>query len=178
MFIVIILVLMCIFVIIKEFPKKPSITYGEFPFYIEVKINGETTKISDTVICEYLGINGGSNVMYREWRKKLKERKSCDLILVAEENKKIYCSVGDANYYMGDSKSEEHIPVIYVTEYDSISKMYSQKLYVPENEKNKIELIAWEFSKPIINSFETGGGNIRGRHNKLRMQNEKCGIFN
>ena len=148
-----IMITMVVYAIIKEIPQRPQIIYGEFPFCVEYEIDGERIVVSDTVICEYNGVNYGSNGAKRNWIKRLSKRGTEDLLLLSEENKKIYCTVGDADYYMGDSEETKFIPVLYIEEYDSELKMTTHKSYIEKDEKHKIKLLSFEFAEPIVNSF-------------------------
>lgn len=133
-------------------PPSPEITYGEFPFTLEYKIAEDTYVVQDVVICEYDGIkwDEGSG-KHRTWKKHLKTLKSENVLILTDGDLEIYCNIGSANYYMGDVKytlNNPHTPVFYYKN-GKISGSTDDLL-----DKYKIELVNWELSAPIINSFK------------------------
>ena len=134
-------------------PPQPQITYGEFPFMLEYEINGETITVEDVIICEYDGVGNGTNGKFLKWKKRIASTGEEDLLLLSEENKKIFCTVGNANYYMGEIQKEEYPkPKLYI---DECEKSITTSSYDPvELEKYNIRIINYKFSQPIENKFE------------------------
>lgn len=132
-----------------ETPPKPEIKYAEFPISLQYEINGEIFNVEDIIICRYDGIEFGHDGKYIKWDKKLASTGEKDLLLFSENNKKVFFSVGDAGYYMGeDHKKLPLNPVIYVkeyTDYGTISSSASQY---------KINIINCKFPEPIKNMFK------------------------
>jgi hypothetical protein len=158
-------------------PPKPDITYGEFPFKLTYKLNGETKIIEDVIVCEYDGIESrGEAGKYRKWTITIKGNSEWmpnsdgELILLDTSNKEISNSqgdkvleihffVGDAGYYMGDEDA------LYVAEAQQLNRVYY--LYAIKDgsirygtfsadeayEKVGIKLISWEGSDRIENTF-------------------------
>ena len=140
-------------------PPDPQIKYGEFPFRLEYEINGEIIVIEDTVICEYDGIGWNEGVgKHRKWKQYLADNGGDDLLLlIIDDTKKIYASVGGAKYYMGDE--EAHIvrnsltPNPYIVEVDGNITRYRSISEEDLFEKYAIRFTNWEYSTPIVNSF-------------------------
>lgn len=134
-------------------PPQPQITYGEFPFKLEYEINGEIIKIEDVLICEYDGVGIGNNGKFLKWKKRIASTGEEDLLLLSEENKKIFCTVGNANYYMGEIQEDETPnPKLYIDECkETITTSSSDPV---ELEKYNIRIIHYEFSQPIENIFK------------------------
>ena len=143
--------------ILSPNPPKPQITYGEFPFELIYEINNETVVVKDTVVCKYdgVGINEGVG-KFRKWKYFLKNAGGTSLLLTEDEERRIYCSVGDAEYYMNDEQNptgrplEPHLFEIKKTtstlDYDSLKPIEIMEHY-------NIKIISWNFSEPIENSF-------------------------
>ncbi len=135
-------------------PPKPEITYGEFPFRLEYRIEDEVIVVEDVIVCEYDGIDWDEgNGKHRNWKKTFKNTGEEDLLVLIDGDTKIYCSVGGADYYMGDKEyGEPFIPKFYYVEfYDNITVSGSAGDLL---DKYKIELLDWHLSKPIENKFE------------------------
>ena len=140
------------FSLLEPNPPVPKITYGEFPFRIEYRIGDETHIVEDVVICEYDGIKWDEgNGKHRKWKKRLKSNGESNLLIVQDGDISIFCNVGSAEYYMNDQskylKQTKFIPNLYPNK-GGIFR--SQKEIM---EKYKLELVAWEFSEPVKNSF-------------------------
>lgn len=147
-------------------PKKPKITYGEFPFVITYEVDDEIKKVEDVVVCEYDGINNlGTAGKYRTWKSSLKSGKERVTLLRVEDGNticEITISAGLPEYYMGDfvqDKTEYERSMVddrylgYVEWKDgkqtgvSISK---DEVY----DKFKLKIIEMQFSQPIENEFK------------------------
>ena len=53
-------------------PTEPSIKYGEFPFELVYKLDGETHVISDSIVCEYEGTEALETERIRVWKAYIK----------------------------------------------------------------------------------------------------------
>ncbi len=135
-------------------PPAPQIEYGEFPFELTYKIDGETVTIKDVYICEYDGIGANEGWgKYREWKGYIKGTNE-ELIFITEDSyRQIFCFVGDAEYYMNDEKYPEKRPL--TPRLISVSKNPVGPFLLGEEigEYYNIELVSWEFSEPIEQSF-------------------------
>ena len=90
----------------------PTITYGEFPFRIEYKIEGsdEIFVIEDTLICSFAGIElrpwyerlnlGKGKNLYEE--SLMSGQEECSFILADTEEFTVKYELGDGGYYMND----------------------------------------------------------------------------
>lgn len=138
-------------------PPKPQIRWGEFPFRLEYKLNDELIVIEDTVIANYKGINHFSNSgKHRKWKQYLaSDKKEVNVLLLQlDDGSQLYYNVGGAGYYMEGGQKAPNT-------YESFNSVYmqtngNQRLVRPEELLNDfgIELIKWEESPPIENSFK------------------------
>ena len=137
----------------------PKITYGEFPFEITYMINNETITVKDVYVCEYVGAfwdwNRGH---FREWKGYVKNTNESSLLITEDADRKIYCFVGSAEFYMDDEEYPEQKPlsprVFDVEKNDNIN---AEIMFFSSEEIMQyygIKIISWNFSEPIINSFE------------------------
>lgn len=136
-------------------PPEPNVKYGEFPFEIVYKINGETFTLNDIYVCEYDGIaiDEGSG-KHRTWNGYVKSTEKRGAILLEDEERIIYCYVGDAETYMGDQDNGWQRPL---TPYLYAKSKISNYDILSEEEilaKYNLEIISWSLSDPIENSFE------------------------
>lgn len=135
-------------------PAEPEIKYAEFPFELVYEINGETRIVNDTYVCEYMGIFGNTK-KHRMWMGHIKSTDDSSILLIEDMERKIYCSVGNAAYYMGDddgySKNEPVTPYLYEERkiWDDTMSLSAQDIA----EQYDIALISWELSEPIENNF-------------------------
>ena len=157
----------------------PKITEGEFPFVVEYEYNGERVLIEDTIVCTYDGYDMSNNFAIfgypysRTWDITIKSGKEPKRTIIEfEENSKsvfvkgrvntesrVIWSYGTGGYYMGDPEDAKTGPFIhYFERYNITSKinMYdSTELTKEQLEKYfGIKLIRFEFSEPIVNTFE------------------------
>jgi len=141
-------------------PPEPQVIYAEFPFELVYTLDGKTFEISDTLVCEYDGIDiDEGQGKHIEWKCYIKSSKNEKLVLYVDDNKEIICDIGAPEYYMGDSEyydiyaSDDIVPnLILLEDYENITS--SHDLSEEEMKKFKIELISWELSKPIKNTFK------------------------
>lgn len=139
---------------LSQDPPKPEITYGEFPFRLEYRIEDEVFVVEDVIVCEYDGIDWDEGRgKHRNWKMTFKNTGEEDLLVLIDGDTKIYCSVGGADYYMGDKEyGEPFIPKFYYVEFcDNITVSGGAGDLL---DKYKIELLDWYLSKPIENKFE------------------------
>ncbi len=137
---------------------EPKIKQGEFPFSLTYKINGETIIADGTYVCAYDGIGWDTGRgFYRKWNGYVKET-GLENVLIFEDSKgKIFCRVGNPEYYMGDNKK-----LSWETNALNPPHLYEEKkvndyIYRSVEEIREtygIEIISWEFSEPIQNSFK------------------------
>jgi len=141
-----------------ELPE-PVITYGEFPFRLEYKINGETVVVEDVIICEYHGVSSAIGSNSRLWSKKLKNKSN--LVIFEDDNVRIICDVGTPEYYMGDpeyiTSGEPKEPYFYIYNNRPKSNTLNTQQLI---ELYKIELVDAKFSEPIENSFKDSQGHV------------------
>ena len=145
--------LMLVCSVFEPNPPVPEITSGEFPFCLEYRIGDETFIVEDVVMCEYDGIGFGDNGKFLKWKKWVASTGEEDLLLLTEENKKIFCTVGKADYYMGKTQEKElPKPKIYMEKQENSITISSAD--PAELAKYDIEIIDYEFSQPIENQFK------------------------
>ena len=135
----------------------PQVTYAEFPFEIVYKLGNETVTINDVYICEFDGFAWNeNNGKQRQWKGYVRGSEENYVVLHEDGNFKIACNIGTAAYYMSDpsmADAEEITPTLfYVRTYASggVSSGYDVESYL---EQYKIELISWQLSSPIENTF-------------------------
>lgn len=145
---------------------KPEITYGEFPFRLVYKLNGEEHVVEDTVVCKYKRSKFDFETgIHHVWKTTLASDSKRDAVLILKDGtKSIYCYVGEAEYYMGDKDgyygATPFVPRVYETdliprfEIEAFLMIKMQTVSQEEIlEKYNIEIISWEFSDPIKNEF-------------------------
>ena len=135
-------------------PPAPEITYGEFPFRLEYRLEDEVYVVEDVIVCEYDGVDWNEGVgKHRIWKRTFKNTGEKDLLVLTDGDTKIYCSVGSADYYMGDKKyAELFVPKFYyVTFRENITESGSAEDLL---DKYKLELLDWKLSEPIENKFK------------------------
>lgn len=142
-------------------PPKPKITYWEFPFKLEYKINEEHKVVEDTLICEFDGFKMNEGLgKYRKWKSLLKSGNKKIILLQINDTDYLYYDPGYAGYYLGDSNNanaisyEEYFPNASRLERDG--NFTSDGIIMADELLNKynITLISWQPSEPIVNEFE------------------------
>ena len=115
-----------------ESPPEPEITRGEFPFVLTYEIDGEVVVVADVYVCEYLGFafNMGMGI-HRAWEGYLKSNGSDGVYITEDSERKIYCYVGEPEYYMGD---ETYLPDGEITPH----------LYIVKKDPQKIDMMGHE----------------------------------
>lgn len=135
----------------------PKVTYCEFPFELTYMHDGETITIRDVYVCEYVGTYWNWNIgNYRQWNGYIKSTHAENIVLIKDENKELVCTVGSPDYYMGDHEDGviyPDYPVLWLVEYLETGGERSSHVSDEMKEYYKIELISWELSEPIVNSF-------------------------
>ena len=136
-------------------PPAPRETYGEFPFELTYRINDEIITVKDIYVCEYAGIAWSeANGKYREWSGYIKGTGESAILITEDADRKIFCFVGDAEFYMNDEIFPEKRPLtprLYNVKKKSGIGPLSQKEI---SEFYDVEIMSWKFSEPIENSFE------------------------
>lgn len=138
---------------------KPQITKGEFPFQIVYEIDGETVTVNDVYVCEFDGFDWNEGVgKHRKWKGYIKSCGAEEIILLEDGDLKFACSVGNPEYYMGDSSyliPGEYTPSIYyIKNGENGGSFYGTSDIEPMLEQYKLKIISWKLSEPIENSFE------------------------
>lgn len=135
----------------------PKVTYCEFPFELTYMHDGETITIRDIYVCEYVGTYWNWNIgNYRQWNGYIKSTHAENIVLIQDGNKEIVCTLGSPDYYMGDTEewvTYPDYPVLSLVEYLETGGERSSHVSDELKEHYKIELISWELSEPIVNSF-------------------------
>ena len=168
--------LLNVFLLIGPRPPAPEVKYGEFPFRLEYLLNGESVVVEDTLICQFsgYGVNAGVG-KYREWTATLASGNERIVLCeatgvsslyhgdpedttesIAALNTVIYFNPGAASYYMGDNYTHRtNFPdALYFMERNGI---LGQEGVVQADvllSDFGIELISWEISDPIVNTFK------------------------
>ena len=142
--------------IFSKNPPEPKIKYGEFPYSITLRIDGETRVFSGKYICRFKGFswNEGSG-KFRQWEGSIDDTGEECILLIEDENNKVYCSIGYPEYYMGDT---EAISVKYPGEphlFVEQKDINDQTIWLPGKIMSvyNIEIVSWDFSDPIQNEF-------------------------
>lgn len=144
-------------IMMEEDPPQPAITYAEFPFEIVYELDGKEITLKDTFICMYDGIGADEGRgKFRKWKGYLKSTHEEDVVLLRDGNKKIVCTIGSPEYYMGDSEyitPETNKPVLTSVEPRGEGTS-SSVLSATMKEHYKIKLLSWHLPEPIVNTFE------------------------
>ena len=142
-----------LFQVFTHHPPAPEITYAEFPFSLTYRIGSETITVNDTYVCEFAGFNWDTgNGYYINWNGYVKETGLSGVLIVEDDDRQIFCKVGDARYYMegpnsprvhSESLSPPHIyPKYKKNDYNYVTTDQIKQIY-------DIEIISWEFSEPL-----------------------------
>lgn len=137
---------------------EPEKKYAEFPFSLTYKIDDKIITIDNTFVCEFKGVGWDTGRgFYRKWDGYVKETGLENVLICEDSQRKIFCRVGEPRYYMGDeqylywkdnSLSPPHLYMVKKTaNYDFMSVDEIKQTY-------GIEIMSWEFSEPIKNSFK------------------------
>jgi len=150
----------------------PVIRYGEFPFHIEYKLNGEIFSIKDTVIAEFRGhTRSTKGLPIRSWRGTMQSGESprrdifhdTDVPSVLTEGQHnmgiwIWISTGWPDHFMGDSNRtfRDHPRIVLSEQFSWMrgSVITSTEITAEQlQEYFDITIVTWEFSEPIQNRF-------------------------
>ena len=161
----------------KGYDPAPQITEGEFPFVLEYEMNGQKYLIEDTVVCKFDGYDLSNPFPFldysRSWFQSLKSgeeekrlflelEKNSESVLVKgrkNEESRVMLFYGSGGYYLGDPEDADRGPCInYAEKYKTSEKVYHNQVTPLTNEQLEeyfgIEIIKFEFSQPIENTFE------------------------
>lgn len=135
--------------VIFDRPSTPKVKYGEFPFELVYEYNGEQHTITDTVICEYEGIEfsleGGND---REWNCYLSSGTEYGQYYLDEEKySTLHIQIPlEGDYWMGDPTFDTYFaePYLFFVD-DSTGTTYVNETDLTEVVGAKI--ISWEPSK-------------------------------
>jgi len=144
----------------------PTITYGEFPFRIELEYDGERIIKEDTIICEYQGLfPTGIGPMYRKWDKwygsEANEKNTTTLHILkiksdyGEGYVNLYFGHDSAEYLMGDTKGfdvQKTYPQIGISANEECLKPFKDDKELLEH--YGIKIISIEETPPIKNTFK------------------------
>ena len=134
-------------------PPQPHITYGEFPFSLEYEVNGKIVKVEDVVVCKYDGVGIGDNGKFLKWRKWILSTGEEDLLLLSDGNINVYCTVGNADYYMGENQEKKQVhPKVFIRKYEN--SLITSSADPLELAKYNIKILQYAFSEPVENIFE------------------------
>ena len=136
-------------------PLKPEIRYGEFPFEIVYKLDGQLYTLNDVLVCEYGGINANEGVgKYNSWKGYLKSTGDEAIVLLRKNNVRIICTISSPDYYMNDPAClfQEIVPSLVLIQ-DDKSITSAHDLSEEECQAYGIELISWTLSEPIQNNL-------------------------
>jgi len=158
----------------------PAIEYGEFPFRVVYKSDGETHIIEDVIICEFNGYDLSALFQKpRSWNIGLKSDTDAPYpvsynirILEFDDNTNsvlnpdrvieehwVSLSLGAPAHYMGDPNASSMVhkePHFYYIElYESAVSYFDSTMLTHAQVKELfgIEVVEWTFSEPIVNSF-------------------------
>ncbi len=131
-------------------PRKPKITFAEFPIRLEYEINGERVVIEDTLQCMYDGTEGRGSMqgIHHKWKWKLVSGNKRVTILKLDDYREICYPLGDIAYYMGYGWSE---PNFYGVDLIDWKKGSRSTIFVDELLMNyHIKIIKWDKIKPLL----------------------------
>ena len=132
---------------------EPTVKYGEFPFKLTYVLNGNTVTVSNTYVCEYVGVGWDTGRgFFPKWNGYVKETGLENVLICEDEDRMVFCQVGDPLFYMGypeqlawENKSLE--PHLYTVEKNDTKYLPFDKIQSVYN----IEIVEWEFFDPIQN---------------------------
>jgi hypothetical protein len=151
----------------------PTITRGEFPFRVVYEMDGEIFTIEDTVIVSYGGLHYPSKNSFnrqRSWISSFRRGNDWYVILENENSPSALTSgrinisgrlslrTGFGAYYMGENvRGITYRPhFIYEETYQGSHRVEYKFSTLNErqvSERFGIEILVWEFSRPIRNRF-------------------------
>lgn len=160
----IILFIMGISGVFNSAPPTPKIKYGEFPFQLTYELDGKLYVYSDSIVCEYEGVERyGDGSKRRVWKTYAKSTGDEWFRFLGDnqsENIPSFCfMVGNGEYYMGGerihSSSEQSFEQVWYASQrpDGTIKTYyytSDQAY----EKFGFKFVSWECAPPIENEFK------------------------
>ncbi len=160
--------------VLARSPAKPAVTYGEFPFELTYKIDGQTITVKDTFVCEYAGVDAyDARGKSRKWNGYIKGTGERYIELCKVDEGMCVAYLGDARYYMGDwdvrstesGTSEDlmdNIPVYLLNgvepeNYDPLNIWkvdITSEAFENALEEHGFQVLQWKYTEPICNTFE------------------------
>ena len=133
---------------------EPQYTYEEFPMEITYKINDEIATKKEIYVVEYSGFNPELGYSYKGYIKSTDED---GIILYEEDNLKVICELGYADYYLGKVGRYENnvVPLhIYREETKNSFLFFKEKEYTVLTESELyeqygIKIISWTTAEPL-----------------------------
>lgn len=145
-------------------PDVPEIRYGEFPYEVVYRTDGEIHTVSGIYVCEYAGIDSTPSSMGQtkvlNWKSYVKNtnvkftRTNKYIPLLSNDNLEVYLEINDPGYYMGQKDIEpiDKPTLVCYTISESIVE-------IPERAGEKfkkvcdVEIISYKLPTPIENTF-------------------------
>ncbi len=137
----------------------PEFTYGEFPMELTYEINGESITVNDIYVVEYSGYDG---MLGYQWKGYIQSTGEKGILIYQENDIKIVCEIGDADYYVGKTGLYEDnivIPNVFVIEESRKFLNFKSETvtYIPQDklyEQYGIKLINWSTAEPLKDYYE------------------------
>ena len=141
------------------FTEDPDFMYGEFPMELTYEINGETHTVNEIYVVEYYGYVPTDG---HHWTGHIQSTGEAGIVLYEEENLKVICELGDADYYTGFSGHyEDNIvrPRIRMQEEKSYLLFFKKKESTTLTEEELydrygIKLIRWTTAPPVEDAWK------------------------
>ena len=156
----------------------PTITYGEFPFRIEYKLEGndEIFVIEDTLVCEFDGHEllplpawfdmGTGKSLYKE--SLMSGQEELSFTLISNETFTIKYEIGSGGYYLDDLAAYDSSYNRFVV-YEKQSSIEIYHNLQEELEKYGVYLIDYTCAESIDNSFEYHYSNKYGEKHRRTL---------
>lgn len=132
-------------------PDPPEVEYGEFPFKVTYKLNGEIYTVENVYICEYDGLSWNEGTGFEnKWNDHIKDTDDDVLFITEQDGVKLLCIVGDSWYYMGQNNNTKPFEPHFICEYkhsSGLTVFTGDDKYI---EKFDVELLEWELSEPLV----------------------------
>jgi len=160
--------------VLARSPAKPAVTYGEFPFELTYEMDGKVITVKDTFVCEYAGVDAyDAQGKSRKWNGYIKGTGESYIELCKAGDGMCVAYLGEARYYMGDwdvrstdtgtsedlmdNNPDYLLNGVDPENYDPlrISKVSaSWEALEIALEEHGFQVLQWEFTEPICNTFE------------------------
>ena len=152
-------------------PPIPEIQYGEFPFRLEYKIDGDLMVVEDTLVGKYFGVVSSATETRNQWDGYFVDGTG-EIVLLETDEVKIVYPIDSVATLMGDPGGQRK--KIYILERQQIETPYfpnkiakewdptsgwiwRNQGVIPDDElleEYNIEIISWEIAPPIENTFK------------------------